>query len=123
MNEIRELSPETRNKIGRNAGIVGVAVNLLLFAGKLTAGILASSVSVIADAVNNLTDAASSILVLIAYLISAILWKITNIINLFVPIIPTIDSDVCIISVVLCINVISLLRFWGTKTSSEDEAK
>ena len=71
MNEIRELSPETRNKIGRNAGIVGVAVNLLLFAGKLTAGILASSVSVIADAVNNLTDAASSILVLIAYLISA----------------------------------------------------
>lgn len=59
----------------------------------------------------------------IAYLIAAILWKITSIINVFAPIIPTIDSDVCIISVVFCINVISLLRFWGTKTSSEDEAK
>lgn len=59
----------------------------------------------------------------IAYLIAAILWKITSIINVFAPIIPTVDSDVCIISLVLCINVISLLRFWGTKTSSEDEAK
>lgn len=59
----------------------------------------------------------------IAYLISAILWKITNIINLFVPIIPTIDSDICIISLVLCINVISLLRFWGAKASAEDETK
>ena len=59
----------------------------------------------------------------IAYLIAAILWKITSIINLFAPIIPTVDSDICIISLVLCINVISLLRFWGTKTSSEDEAK
>jgi len=71
MTEIREISPETRTKIGRNAGIVGIAVNLLLFAVKLTAGILSASVSVIADAVNNLTDAASSILVLIGYLISA----------------------------------------------------
>ena len=59
----------------------------------------------------------------IAYLIAAILWKITSIINLFAPIIPTVDSDICIISLVLCINVISLLRFWGTKTRSEDEAK
>lgn len=59
----------------------------------------------------------------IAYLIAAILWKITSIINFFAPIIPTVDSDICIISLVLCINVISLLRFWGTKTSSEDEAK
>lgn len=71
MTEIRELSTETRTKIGRNAGIVGIAVNLLLFAVKLTAGILSASVSVIADAVNNLTDAGSSILVLIGYLISA----------------------------------------------------
>ena len=47
----------------------------------------------------------------IAYLIAAILWKITSIINLFAPIIPTVDSDICIISLVLCINVISLLRF------------
>ena len=57
----------------------------------------------------------------IAYLIAAILWKITSIINVFDPIIPTIDSDVCIISLVLCINVISLLRFWGAEADSEDD--
>ena len=57
----------------------------------------------------------------ITYLIAAFLWKITSIINVFAPIIPTIDSDVCIISLVLCINVISLLRFWGTKADADDE--
>lgn len=71
MAEIKEISPEMRTKIGRNAGIVGITVNLLLFAVKLTAGILSGSVSIIADAVNNLTDAGSSILVLVGYLISA----------------------------------------------------
>lgn len=59
----------------------------------------------------------------IAYLIAAILWKITSIINFFAPFIPAIDSDVCIISIVLCINVISLLHFWGTKADAEDEIK
>lgn len=71
MDEIKKISAETRTKIGRNAGIVGIVVNLLLFAIKLIAGIMSASVSIIADAVNNLTDAASSILVLIGYLISA----------------------------------------------------
>ncbi len=71
MAEIKELSSETRIKIGRNAGIVGIVVNLLLFAVKLIAGISSASVSIIADAVNNLTDAGSSILVLLGYLISA----------------------------------------------------
>lgn len=71
MDEIKKISAETRTKIGRNAGIVGIVVNLLLFTIKLIAGILSASVSIIADAVNNLTDAASSILVLIGYLISA----------------------------------------------------
>lgn len=59
----------------------------------------------------------------IAYLISAILVEVTYLINIFVPIIPTIDRDVCIISLVLCINVISLLRFWGMKARAEDETE
>ncbi len=67
--------PETetldRTKIGRNAGIVGIVVNLLLFAFKLIAGLASGSVSIIADAVNNLTDAGSSILVMIGYIISS----------------------------------------------------
>ena len=57
MDEIKKISAETRTKIGRNAGIVGIVVNLLLFAIKLIAGIMSASVSIIADAVNNLTDA------------------------------------------------------------------
>ncbi len=61
----------TRSRIGRNAGIVGIAVNILLFAVKLFVGILAGSVSIIADAMNNLTDAGSSILVFIGYVVAA----------------------------------------------------
>lgn len=60
-----------RTKVGRNAGIVGIIVNLLLFAAKLTAGLLSASVSIIADAINNLTDAGSSILVMVGYIISS----------------------------------------------------
>ena len=60
-----------RAKVGKNAGLVGIGVNLLLFVGKLIAGLLSGSVSIIADAVNNLTDAGSSILVMIGYIISS----------------------------------------------------
>lgn len=60
-----------RTKIGRNAGIIGISVNLVLFAVKLIAGIVSGSISIIADAVNNLTDAGSSIIVLVGYLIAA----------------------------------------------------
>ncbi len=67
----QNLSTATRTRIGRNAGIIGIAVNLALFGFKLTAGLLSGSVSIIADAVNNLTDAGSSILVMLGYIISA----------------------------------------------------
>ena len=66
-----ESQPTERAKIGRNAGIVGICVNIILFAVKLIAGILSGSVSIIADAVNNLTDAGSSVIVLVGYVISA----------------------------------------------------
>ncbi|MFR1983177.1 MAG: cation diffusion facilitator family transporter [Christensenellaceae bacterium] len=42
-------------------------MNLLLFAGKLTAGLLAASVAVIADAFNNVSDAGSSVVTLIGF--------------------------------------------------------
>ncbi len=45
---------------GKLAGIVGVACNVLLFLGKLLAGLLTGSVSIVADAMNNLSDASSS---------------------------------------------------------------
>ena len=60
-------SPAVRTAIGKLAGFVGIGCNLLLFGGKLILGILCGSVSVIADALNNLTDAASSIVALLGF--------------------------------------------------------
>ena len=53
--------------MGRLSGITGILCNVLLFAGKLAVGILSGSVSITADAMNNLTDAASSIVTLIGF--------------------------------------------------------
>ena len=60
-------SPKIRAAIGKLSGAVGIVCNLLLFAGKLIVGTLAGSVSVTADAMNNLTDASSSIVTLIGF--------------------------------------------------------
>lgn len=57
----------TRTAIGKLAGFVGIVCNILLFAGKLIVGLLAGSVSIIADALNNLSDASSSIVTLVGF--------------------------------------------------------
>jgi len=67
----REYTAKQKLALGRRAGIVGILVNILLFGVKLAAGILSGSMAVIADAVNNITDAASSILVLLGYVFAA----------------------------------------------------
>ena len=60
-------SPEVRTAYGNMSGIVGIALNLLLFTAKLTAGILSASISVIADAFNNLSDAGSSVVTFLGF--------------------------------------------------------
>lgn len=60
-------SPETRRRCGVLSGGVGIALNLLLFLGKLLAGLLTASIAVTADAFNNLSDAASSVVTLIGF--------------------------------------------------------
>ncbi|MBR6596178.1 MAG: cation transporter [Oscillospiraceae bacterium] len=60
-------SPHTRAKVGSLSGAVGIGANVLLFAGKLLAGILTGSVSITADAMNNLSDASSSIVTLLGF--------------------------------------------------------
>ena len=55
-------SQKVRTAYGSLAGGVGIALNLLLFAAKLVIGLVAGAVSVMADAFNNLSDAASSII-------------------------------------------------------------
>ena len=51
-----------RTSYGTLSGIVGIVCNIILFIGKLTVGILIKSISVMADAFNNLSDAASSVI-------------------------------------------------------------
>ncbi len=53
--------------VGKFGGAVGIACNLALASMKLAAGLLAGSVSVIADAVNNLSDAAASVVTLLGF--------------------------------------------------------
>lgn len=60
-------SAAVRGKIGSLSGIVGIVCNALLFAFKLAVGTLTGSVSITADAMNNLSDAASSIVTLVGF--------------------------------------------------------
>ncbi|MBD5133540.1 MAG: cation transporter [Clostridiales bacterium] len=59
--------PAVRERYGLLAGGVGLALNLLLFAVKLCAGILTGAISVTADAFNNLSDAAGSAVTLAGF--------------------------------------------------------
>lgn len=59
--------PAVRRRCGTLAGVMGIILNLILFAGKLAAGLLAGAISVTADAFNNLTDAASSVVTLAGF--------------------------------------------------------
>ena len=63
--------PTVRRAYGVMVSIVGIVVNILLSAGKLVAGFLFGSIAVMADAVNNLSDAGSSLISLICFRISA----------------------------------------------------
>lgn len=60
-------APETRRMCGVLSGGAGVALNLLLFLGKLLAGTATASIAITADAFNNLSDAASSVVTLVGF--------------------------------------------------------
>ena len=53
---------KVRTDYGVLASALGIVCNVLLFAGKLAVGVAVRSVSVMADAFNNLSDAASSVI-------------------------------------------------------------
>ncbi len=61
---------KVRSAYGTLGGMVGIICNLLLFAGKFFAGIITGAISITADAFNNLSDAASSIITLIGFYIA-----------------------------------------------------
>ena len=60
-------NPVVRTAYGKLAGLVGIVCNLFLCIGKFLAGALSGSISIAADAVNNLSDAASSVVSLVGF--------------------------------------------------------
>lgn len=63
-------NPAVREKYGVICGMSGIFINILLFAFKLFAGVIAKSVAVTADAFNNLSDAGSSIITILGFKLS-----------------------------------------------------
>lgn len=66
----RQNGSDDRVAIGVRAGWLGLGSNLVLFIGKFLIGLSAGSVSIMADAINSLTDTASSLLTLIGFRIA-----------------------------------------------------
>ena len=60
-------NPDVRASYGNMSGIVGIILNLCLFMLKLMVGIFSMSISVIADAFNNLSDAGGSVVTFLGF--------------------------------------------------------
>ena len=60
-------SPAARARAGKLCGLVGIVCNLLLFLAKGISGFLIGSISIMADAFNNLSDAGSSVITLLGF--------------------------------------------------------
>ena len=63
--------PNVRNQYGKVAGIFGIITNLILGIVKLIIGSISHSVSIMADAVNNISDTATSILTIVGFKLSS----------------------------------------------------
>ena len=61
---------ELRKKFGTISGVIGILLNLMLFTIKLLIALTTGAISVIADAFNNLMDAASSVVTIIGFRLS-----------------------------------------------------
>ena len=65
-------NPAVRAAYGKFLNIVCIAFNVLLFAGKVIAGVISGSVAIIADAFNNLSDASSNVVAFFGFKLSNI---------------------------------------------------
>ena len=63
--------PIVRGKYGTLSGIIGIISNILLCSIKIFIGFISSSISIMADGINNLTDAGTSIITLIGFKLSS----------------------------------------------------
>ncbi len=64
-------NPKVRFRYGLVAGVFGIISNALLCVFKLIVGIIGNSITIIADAINNLSDAGSSVVTLVGFKLSA----------------------------------------------------
>ncbi len=63
-------NPKVRSKYGILSTAIGIAVNILLSIFKMIIGVISSSISIISDALNNITDVGSSLVTMIGFKIS-----------------------------------------------------
>ena len=61
---------KVREKYGILSGVVGIVCNVLLFVLKLVIGVITNSVSITADAINNLSDCLSSVISVVSFKVS-----------------------------------------------------
>lgn len=63
---------KVRERYGKFAGAVGIISNALLCMAKIAVGLIAGSIAIIADGINNLTDASSSVMTLVGFRLASI---------------------------------------------------
>ena len=63
--------PHIRESYGKLTGITGIILNIILCASKIVTGLITGAISVVSDGINNLSDAASSIITLVGFKLSA----------------------------------------------------
>lgn len=63
--------PQVRKRYGKFAGVVGIISNSVLCAMKILIGLISGSIAIVADGINNLADASSSIITLIGFRLAA----------------------------------------------------
>lgn len=64
-------NPKVRDKYGYLGGTIGILTNVLLAGAKFMIGRLSNSISLIADAMNNLSDATSSVITIVGFKLSS----------------------------------------------------
>lgn len=64
-------NPKVRESYGKFAGAVGIISNLILCIMKILIGLVSKSIAIVADGINNLADASSSIITLIGFKLSS----------------------------------------------------
>ncbi|MGN1187790.1 MAG: cation diffusion facilitator family transporter [Lachnospiraceae bacterium] len=64
---IKDNTGDVRKAYGTLCSVLGIVLNILLFAGKYIAGVISSSIAIMADAFNNLSDAGSSFITLVGF--------------------------------------------------------